>query len=230
MLGASGPLALLPLQRLLLRRLAFDLGATRGGVQLARQAVAKAASQEVLGDVAELLNLRSYARTYVSSRPRVLKELEEALQHAAEAVQCVEGPPEATAVTPLRGMARARLLLGRTLTWAAHSLALAYVQGPMRDRLLARWGSPLQMFQLAEKEPRAQILLVFEAFRMVFACFLATFEGFALCRGCARPLRAPATRSARASCVPPWASASSARPRVGRTPRPASTACPVAAC
>ena len=55
-----------------------------------------------------------------------------------------------------QGMARARLLLGRTLTSAAHSLSLAYVQGEMRDRLLERWGSPLQMFQLAEKQPKPQ--------------------------------------------------------------------------
>jgi len=163
-LGADGPLQLLPLQRRLLRRLAFDAGATRGGVHLAQQAVAKALAQrspmlrEVLLDVAELLNLRAYARTYVSSRPRVLSELEEALSQAAHAMDCSEelSEPEGQ-LTPLRGTVRARLLLGRTLSSAAHSLALSYMQGAARDRLLARWGSPQKMFELAEQQLRCAI-------------------------------------------------------------------------
>lgn len=170
-LGADGPLQLLPLQRRLLRRLAFDAGATRGGVHLAQQAVSKALAQrspalrEVLLDVAELLNLRAYARTYVSSRPRVLSELEEALCHAAHAMECPEelSEPEG-ALTPLRGIVRARLLLGRTLSSAAHSLALSYMQGAARDRLLSRWGSPQKMFELAEEQLRCAIAEVSDLF------------------------------------------------------------------
>ena len=61
-LGTTGPSELLPLQRRLLRRLAFDAGATRGGVALAQKAVAKSRSREALLDVAELLNLRATRR------------------------------------------------------------------------------------------------------------------------------------------------------------------------
>ncbi|CAK9110544.1 Putative lipase ATG15 (Autophagy-related protein 15) [Durusdinium trenchii] len=165
-LGAEGPLELLPLQRNLLRRLAFDAGATRGGVHLAQQAVSKALAQrspalrEVLLDVAELLNLRAYARTYVSSRPRVLTELEEALRHAADAMDCPDEPDApgcatGTSLTPLRGLPRARLWLGRTLSSAAHSLALSFMQGAARERLLSRWESPQKMFNMAEEQHAA---------------------------------------------------------------------------
>lgn len=167
-LGAEGPLELLPLQRNLLRRLAFDAGATRGGVHLAQQAVSKALAQrspalrEVLLDVAELLNLRAYARTYVSSRPRVLTELEEALRHAADAMDCPDEPDApgcatGTSLTPLRGLPRARLWLGRTLSSAAHSLALSFMQGAARERLLSRWESPQKMFNMAEEQLRSAI-------------------------------------------------------------------------
>ncbi|CAJ1387544.1 unnamed protein product [Effrenium voratum] len=73
-----------PLRVRRLRRLAFEGGATRKGVLLAELSAAKGRRwrspllQELLLDVSELLNLRAYARTYVSSRPRMVLELEEA--------------------------------------------------------------------------------------------------------------------------------------------------------
>ncbi|CAJ1359126.1 unnamed protein product, partial [Effrenium voratum] len=108
----------------------------------------------LLLDVSELLNLRAYARTYVSSRPRMVLELEEALQHATDAADCPEAATGGE-LTPLRGFRRAQLLLGRTLCSAAHSLALNYITGEPRERLLARYGSSQKMFALAVQQLRA---------------------------------------------------------------------------
>ncbi|CAE7528558.1 unnamed protein product [Symbiodinium natans] len=162
-LGATGPATLLPLQRKLLRRLAFDAGDIRGGLPLARLSVSKAIRQqlpclqEVLLDVAELLNLRAYARTYVSSRPSALAELEEALSSASQALDIDQDPQGGGELVPLWGLPRARLMLARTLSSAAHSLALCNMQGARRERMLAQWTSPDEMFKLAQHQIQVAI-------------------------------------------------------------------------
>eukprot|EP00913_Durusdinium_trenchii_P022721 g21337.t1 len=76
---------------------------------------------------------------------------------ACEDMPYAPGCATGTSLTPLRGLPRARLWLGRTLSSAAHSLALSFMQGAARERLLSRWESPQKMFNMAEEQLRSAI-------------------------------------------------------------------------
>eukprot|EP00927_Polykrikos_kofoidii_P042052 TRINITY_DN35922_c0_g1_i1.p1 TRINITY_DN35922_c0_g1~~TRINITY_DN35922_c0_g1_i1.p1 ORF type:complete len:479 (+),score=48.31 TRINITY_DN35922_c0_g1_i1:201-1439(+) len=143
-LGERGPKALLPLQRRLLHRLCFQTGALRKAPLLARlnarKAEGTASEQETLLDLAEVLNLRAYVRTYVSGRPDVVAELEEALQAAERASRqgCVAG------ITSF-GL-RAPRLLGRTFVSAAYAMALGLLDEFFHERFVKAWGGERAMF------------------------------------------------------------------------------------
>jgi len=147
LLGSQGPVALLSRQRRLLRRLCIEAGGLRHAPVLARLNMNKACGSceaaPALLDLAEVLNLRAYARTYVSRRPKAGAEIEEALDAASLVRRCSS---EAGA-TP-----RARLLLGRTLASAAHAAALGSLDDPICERLRNAWGSTASMFHAAEAE------------------------------------------------------------------------------
>eukprot|EP00411_Alexandrium_monilatum_P090365 CAMPEP_0175746074 /NCGR_PEP_ID=MMETSP0097-20121207/58404_1 /TAXON_ID=311494 /ORGANISM="Alexandrium monilatum, Strain CCMP3105" /LENGTH=402 /DNA_ID=CAMNT_0017054501 /DNA_START=1 /DNA_END=1206 /DNA_ORIENTATION=- len=160
LLGAEGGLESLPLQRRLLRRMCFDAGAQRQAPVLARLTVlkargtgvraaargtgARAAEADALLDLAELLNLRAYMRTYVSRRTEAISELLEALAVAKRAHS-------------LASSLRAGRLLGRTLASAAHALMLDVLDEETRGRLVQEWGGGLQMFERATQELKAGI-------------------------------------------------------------------------
>lgn len=151
--GPLGSQKLLPMQRRLVRRLGFEVGGLNKAVPLACLNVAKAEVSEcpadymdALLDLAELLNLRAYMRTFVSRRGCDALELEDAVI-AAERAELVS--------RAWRGESdqRIRLLRGRTLTSAAHALALnAIGDEKVRARLLDRWGKPKKMFDIAVRQ------------------------------------------------------------------------------
>lgn len=160
-LGAEGPAAMLPVQRKLLRSLGFQVGALRPAIDLARLSAAKAKVlfgrkrvsvldvASALLDLAEVLNHRAYMRTFVSSSSHAVAELEEAVRVVEEAQDLLtrEGVDE----NELE-MVRARLLLARTTTSAAHAWALDVhddLDASVQKRWAKRWTDSLSLFRRA---------------------------------------------------------------------------------
>lgn len=105
---------------------------------------------EVLLDLAEVLNLRAYMRTYVSREPEATAELEEALLAAKRAKGLAPSP-------------RASRLLGRTLASAAHAMMLQALDPPITARLMQEWGGVFEMFQAATQELQDSVKALREA-------------------------------------------------------------------
>merc|ERR1712084_19455 len=106
----------------------------RKGVMLARLNAEKSAHSQheihALVELAELLNLRAYTRTYVSRRPSAIAEMEEALDTARRAKK----------LSGHSASARVHRILGRTLASAAHSISLGVVDDDTADRMLPDGG------------------------------------------------------------------------------------------
>mmetsp|Transcript_87632 Transcript_87632/g.253074 ORF Transcript_87632/g.253074 Transcript_87632/m.253074 type:complete len:509 (+) Transcript_87632:44-1570(+) len=153
LLGGQGPLAMIPLQRRLLRRLCFDFGALRRAPSLARLTLEKARGTkwepEVSLDLADVLNLRAYARTYVSDRPAHLAEIEEAVRAADHAFSMLSDSVAGSLRLPAPPTLRAHRFLGRTLASAAHMWLLGALPPEAERRLAGRWVDGAAMFRQA---------------------------------------------------------------------------------
>lgn len=152
LLGPRGPFALVPLQRRLLRRLCLHQGAMKRAADLARLASEKTQGTcwelEVALDLAEVLNLCAYARTYVSDSPPHLAEFEEAVR-AADLASPLSRLAAASLRSRVPSTPRARRLLGRTMASAAHAWLLDTLQLEVEQRLVWRWGDGEAMFREA---------------------------------------------------------------------------------
>lgn len=157
-LGAGGAAGLLPLQRRILRGLCVEAGAFRNAPALARLNVSKAMGTaleaDTLLDLAEVLNLSAYARTYVSRQPESVAELQEAVAAASRAVR---GLLPLALVTS--GLPRGHRLLGRSLVSAAHARLSGCVRGTIEEELAAEWGDGAAMFAAARAELQASVRL-----------------------------------------------------------------------
>jgi len=143
LLGRHGPMGMLTLQRRLLRRLAFDLGALKWALDLARLANEKARGTklelDVCLDLADILNLKVSARSFSNDHALEFEVFEEALRATDFA-----SPLSRLAIPALRSPApstpRARQVVGRTMASTAQVWLFATFKPEIESRLAGRWG------------------------------------------------------------------------------------------